>query len=737
MMSICFMILFSIPVYGESFYMKEEQSVTKNSEEDFEYTNVLGVDEGVRIVRYKGNEKIVKIPTKIDGKPVIGIEDYAFMGNTQIEQIQVRNGSFLKEIGDNAFLECTNLKSVDFRASQLQRIGDNAFSNCQSLIKAQFPNTLKSIGKRAFYEDTALHTIQFGTGLVSIGQMAFYQCKSLKEVTLPDGFQKLYSEDSTGIYGDVFSECTALETVNIGTGMTLLPSNSFYGCTSLREVYLPDTVEEIGSKAFSFCTNLKTIPFPMQLKKINAGAFYQCQSLTSIVFPNSLEVLESNEYNENNTFGNCVQLEEVVFGTKMEKIGPYAFANCVSLKEVVLPDKIVFLYPGLFKNCSSLEKIYCLGDVPMIMMDALFGCHNDLKLYCLKDKKKTESEYPILEYEESDLFYRVSILQEKNGMLADTFLVRKNGHMSLPSLLKKKGYTFVKWMDAVYGTEWDFSKIATQNIVLYPEWKTNNYTIFFDTCGGELQGSQKKVVSYKKMLGELPVPKKKEYRFVGWYTKENGKGKKYQATSKMPANNMTLYAKWKVSPEKPDSVSLSGEAISPTQIKLLWDRVEESAGYEIYRATTKNGTFKKIATASEKAKGYVNINLTKGKTYYYKVRTYRFYHDKKIYGKDSNTIKVVLTGAPSKTQLSVKKKGKTSVDLSWGRVPEADGYIVYYKTKKEEKMRAFASFDSRILGCYHTELKKGRTYYYSVRAFTIVKGKKVYGQMSEVKRISL
>jgi len=59
-------------------------------------------------------------------------------------------------------------------------------------------------------------------------------------------------------------------------------------------------------------------------------------------------------------------------------------------------------------------------------------------------------------------------------------------------------------------------------------------------------------------------------------------------------------------------------------------------GYKLYRSTSKNGTYKCIATfKSTEVKGYRDINVSAGKTYYYKVRAFRYGHDKT---KESGTI---------------------------------------------------------------------------------------------------
>ena len=55
-------------------------------------------------------------------------------------------------------------------------------------------------------------------------------------------------------------------------------------------------------------------------------------------------------------------------------------------------------------------------------------------------------------------------------------------------------------------------------------------------------------------------------------------------------------------------------------ITVKWKKVAGAAKYEIYRTTSKNGKYKKVAGVSAKKLSYTNKGLTKGKKYYYKVK---------------------------------------------------------------------------------------------------------------------
>lgn len=74
-------------------------------------------------------------------------------------------------------------------------------------------------------------------------------------------------------------------------------------------------------------------------------------------------------------------------------------------------------------------------------------------------------------------------------------------------------------------------------------------------------------------------------------------------------------------------------------IQVSWtNRSTRATGYKVYMATSKYGTYKLVGTTTSSS--YTKSNLTKGKTYYFKVRAYRSVSGKMIYGNYS-TVKYI------------------------------------------------------------------------------------------------
>ncbi len=71
-------------------------------------------------------------------------------------------------------------------------------------------------------------------------------------------------------------------------------------------------------------------------------------------------------------------------------------------------------------------------------------------------------------------------------------------------------------------------------------------------------------------------------------------------------------------------------------ITLSWKKDSSMKGYEIYRATSYNGTFEKVKTITKSGTtSYKNTKLAEGKCYYYQIRSYKTINGKTYYSEFS------------------------------------------------------------------------------------------------------
>lgn len=181
-------------------------------------------------------------------------------------------------------------------------------------------------------------------------------------------------------------------------------------------------------------------------------------------------------------------------------------------------------------------------------------------------------------------------------------------------------------------------------------------------------------------------------------------------------------------------VTLTAKASNYSAAKLTWNAVEDAEKYEVYRSVSKNSGYKKLASTTKTS--LTNIKLDTGTVYYYKVRAYANINDSDVYSQYSSvkSVKPVLGKVNS---LSLKA-GKSKAAISWKKVSGADGYKVYRSTSKSGSYKCIKTVTKGSTVKYiNKNLKKGKTYYYKVKAYRTVNGKNVYGQYSTVKKVKI
>lgn len=135
---------------------------------------------------------------------------------------------------------------------------------------------------------------------------------------------------------------------------------------------------------------------------------------------------------------------------------------------------------------------------------------------------------------------------------------------------------------------------------------------------------------------------------------------------------------------------------------------------------------------------YVKNIITEGLSYY-KANKAQF-KGKKL----ELTDKVSLSGitadvTPAKVASLSVTAGKNSATLKWKKVSKATGYAVYRATSKTGKYKAVKTVTSgKTVKYTDKSLKKGKTYYYKVKAYKKASdGKKIYGAYSAVKSVKV
>ncbi len=113
----------------------------------------------------------------------------------------------------------------------------------------------------------------------------------------------------------------------------------------------------------------------------------------------------------------------------------------------------------------------------------------------------------------------------------------------LPDDPEREGHEFIGWEDSE-GNIVDLPEtMPDEAINLTAKWEVKEYTITFDTDGGN--AIESKTYDFGATIGELPVPEKDGHEFAGWVW-TNEKGETIDACATMPAHNVTVKATWTV-----------------------------------------------------------------------------------------------------------------------------------------------------------------------------------------------
>ena len=337
------------------------------------------------------------------------------------------------EIGDNAFYQCSGLKSLTL-PDGITLIGEKAFLRCTGLTNITIPEGVTFIGMSAFIYCRNLTSITIPAGVTTISSFTFEGCTSLTNLTLPDGLTKIGAgifqncsslmsltipSSITEVGSNAFDGCSSLNEVRyiihddlaayvqrghpdmdfkcpfryylngkeitsleIPTGVTSIKKNAFCGCSSLTNLTLPAGITEIGDKAFSCCSGLGSLTLPDGLTKIGVAAFAECSGLTNLTFPSSLTKIGDN------AFYKCSGLKSLTFPNGLTEIGDGAFWECRNLTSLTLPSSLTSTgryISSPFLHCNQLN------DVRYIIYD-------DLATYVQKKHPKMHIPLDIIKY---------------------------------------------------------------------------------------------------------------------------------------------------------------------------------------------------------------------------------------------------------------------------------------------------------------------------------------------------
>ena len=677
-------------------------------------------------------------------------------------QEQVKSVIFdgnITSIGKHAFKENHNIVDIDL-PSTVQTIGEFAFYNCTKLKNVKIPSSLIRVSECAFNGCSSLEDIDLGKQIMYIKEYAFANCTSLKTIKFTSDFYTINDADTTisdtaTIYGynysnafyyaryygrkfhDIATGKETTETFTMKTYLDALPTTNVIalGTTAHHgRSYSGHTFDGYTSELCNEkdTTNENYIKIKEKVDEITAECTTneeKAKAITRWVYLNVTYTSPSYAaarigtvyYYFNSLKGNC-EVYTLLTNYMLYLCGiPTATAtNSTHMWSIAFIDgKWVYIDAtgGMYGTASQRTNqitfaydglVYAIDD-PIVGAYVTGIAQNDDDL-----EKLTSFTIPVNSYMKGiypSSFKSDLELKATKGTLGENF-IRENR-----TCIKETS-------NQIIGNN-DHKEYETiTEIITAPTYYSQGkcYEIKrCKACGFEY---------YKtiKMMDRL-------VENTNGNINNSGKNDSTSNTNNGTTNNSNNNNNINVSNNaiKVDKVNgLTNKTQEQKSITVKWNRVSDATGYEVEKYDTSKKKYvkvKELTGTSQKVTG-----LKVATTYKFRVRAYKIVKGIKYYGIYSDVIKLTTkTKTPSISKLI---SGKKKAIIKYKKVTGANRYQIQYSANSNF-VKGNKSTNTTKLSKTIKKLKNKKKYYFRIRTYRTVNGKKVYSSWSKVKNIKI
>ena len=496
--------------------------------------------------------------------------DSAFSYNKDIKSVRLPDA--ITQIPYKAFSGCTNLKNIRLPDSVTQ-IDEDAFGNCdlqeQVVQEIVSSDNITFIGSRAFEGNKNIFTVHIGKNVEYIqtetfnymSTPSFHDCTNLTSITVSPENQTY-----TSINGLLCSKD--------GRSLLYVP----VGISGRLDV--PAGIETIGREAMHYAFSIKIVHIPKSVKKIGSDAFpIEC---TDVYYDGTEE-----------------QWNEISIGKNYNSDFPSGVTLHFTCEKHTYQN-------GVCTRCGAKDPNYKLT-APSVKTDYLISTG---KPYIKWAAVAGASKYEV---------YR-------SGSKGGTYtLLGTTTNLNYTDSKANAGYIYYYKVKAVNANSIKSNYSATVAATCHcarPDVKPD-YLI----STGKPYIKWTAVPGASKYYVYRSGSSNGTYKYVGTTTATNYTDNKanagytyyykVKAVSKVSSGANSYYSVVIGATchcARP-SVKITTSNGSP---RLTWNAVAGASQYEVYRATSKNGTYTKMFTTSNLS--YTNTSAKAGTTYYYKVK---------------------------------------------------------------------------------------------------------------------
>ena len=674
---------------------------------------------------------------------VTGIGEYAFSNCESLTAIEIPAG--VTTLGNSAFFGCDNLKEVRYNARAAANLTglSGAFRSAGASVggvKVIFGESVEKIPSNLFCNCESLTSVTIGSNVTSIGDNAFLGCKGLVEINYNaraaectedsfgsgDGLKVTFGDSVERIPDYIFQDCPGLTSVTIGSSATTIGHYAFNRCTGLTSIKIPESMTNIGYMAFSGCTGLADVYYGGSERQWNAitiddgnGRLLQanrhCEGKETLVSPTvkpSYVGASGKPYIYWSAVDGANRYEVYRSGSKD---GTYSFLDStanLNYTDSKANAGTTYYYKvkalaadGTKSNSSAAVAVTCRCARPVVKTDYWASTG---KPYIYWSAVDGANRYEVYRSGSKDGTYTLL------GTTTATNYTDSKANAGYTYYYKVKAISEMKSAaDSSLSAAVAITCRCARPVVKTDYWaSTGKPYIYWSAVDGancyEVYRSGSKDGTYT-LLGTTTAKNYTDSKANAGYTYYY----KVKAISEVKsAANSSLSAAVAITCRCARPVVTPDYLTSTGKPYIYWGAVDGAGQYEVYRATSKNGSYTKMFTTSNLS--YTNTSAKAGTTYYYKV---------KAVSKVKSAANSSLSAAVAITCRCARPVVKTDYWASTGKPyikwDAVDGAGKYYIYRSGTRNGTYTLLGTTTATNYtDSKANAGYTYYYKVQAIS-------------------
>ena len=270
--------------------------------------------------------------------------------------------------------------------------------------------------------------------------------------------------------------------------------------------------------------NIRSVDIPQGVTSIGNHAFEECFALEEVTIPQSVTSIGLI------AFGGCCKLTTLSLGENVETIGGGAFWHCSNLSEITIPENVKEIKNGYSENIYYRKTFEGCSHLKCIILPAGFKSFEASLRDCPTD---------CVIYYNNDWDHAKDLLADNDN---SWYLYNDNGKLKNRNFLYLCKVTFDANGGVLTG---NLTNYLTDNLTDHAEVPVYTTEKITETIANDLNATD---------LDAINAPKRAGYKFIGWYTTEDGKPEdgKFDVKETAITDDITLYARWEFDPNALD-----------------------------------------------------------------------------------------------------------------------------------------------------------------------------------------